>query len=64
MGTSKLKVYMAEKDIRAKEFCYMANVSKDTLSNIMNGKSKPTINVAYRIADALGIKVNNIFDHV
>jgi len=64
MGTSRLKVYMAEKDIRAKELCYMAKVSQDTISRLMNGRSKPTIDVAYRISRALGVKVNKLFENV
>jgi|GEM_PF-5197574 len=60
MGTSRLKVILAERDIRLKELAGMTNISYGALSKIANGR-RPQLENAYRIADALNLHVNNVF---
>jgi DNA-binding XRE family transcriptional regulator len=57
---------MAELDIRVGELACAAKVSAVTINNIKSGKTRASIDVAYRIAEVLGVKVNYIseFKHI
>lgn len=61
MGTSKLKVILAENDISIKELAASTGLSSRTLSDIVNGKSRPYIDNAYAIAEALGLHIDRVF---
>jgi len=61
MGTSRLKVILAENDITLKELAYATGLSYTNLSAISNGKKRPQIDNAYLIADALGMHINKVF---
>ena len=60
MGTSRLKVILAEKDITIKELAGLSGVSYDACSRIASGR-KPQIENAYAIAEALGMHINKVF---
>jgi transcriptional regulator with XRE-family HTH domain len=60
MGTSKLKVILAERDISIKELAAATGLHPDTLGRIANGR-KPNIDSAYTIAEALGMHINKVF---
>lgn len=60
MGTSHLKVIMAERDIRVKELAAATGIKYETLRRIVNG-TKPHLDHAYTIADALGMHINRVF---
>ncbi len=61
MGTSRLKVILAENDITIKELATATGLSRTNLSNIVNGKQRPQVDNAYLIADALGMHINKVF---
>lgn len=58
---SRLKVIFAERNIRQKEFAVRANIRESTLSQLVNGKTLPTLEVAYRIAKELDLNVMEIW---
>jgi transcriptional regulator with XRE-family HTH domain len=61
MGTSRLKVILAENDITLKELASTTGLNYTNLSAIANGKQRPQIEKAYVIAEALGMHVNKVF---
>ncbi|RXT00988.1 helix-turn-helix transcriptional regulator [Ammoniphilus sp. CFH 90114] len=61
MGTSMLKVILAERDISQKELAAVTGLSTKTISQICSGKQKPQIDNAYLISEALGLHVTKVF---
>ncbi|WAH39485.1 helix-turn-helix domain-containing protein [Alicyclobacillus dauci] len=58
----RLRVLMAERDINTQELAYMSGVHKNTIAAIRTGETtKPNSETRYRIARALGVKVNSIW---
>lgn len=60
MGTSRLKVLLAEHDIRIKELAAASGVPYKTCQAIANGR-RPHIDNAYAISEALGLHINKVF---
>jgi predicted transcriptional regulator len=60
MGTSKLKVILAERDIQIKELAARSGVPYETLRGIVNGR-RPLINNAYAISEALNMHIDLVF---
>ena len=58
---NKIKDYRQAAHMSQEELAKRAEISRPHLSNIENGEAQPTIDVALRIADALGEPVSNIF---
>lgn len=58
---NNIKDCRAKENISQEELAKRAQISRPHLSNIENGEAQPTIDVAIRIADALGKKVSDIF---
>jgi putative transcriptional regulator len=57
----RLKVIFAEREIRQTEFAEQVGIGRATLSQLVNNKSLPTLEVAYRIAQELDINVMEIW---
>lgn len=59
---NRLQKYRWDKDWTVGQLAKYANVSKSTITLIENGKTKnPSVEVAFKIADALGVDVRDIF---
>lgn len=58
---SKLRVIFAEREIKQTEFCERVGISRTALSQLVTGKSLPTLEVAYKIAKALDLNVMEIW---
>jgi putative transcriptional regulator len=58
---SRLKVIFAERNIRQKEFAERVDIGRATLSLLVNNKSLPTLEVAYKIAVELDMNVMDIW---
>ncbi|MFB5557485.1 helix-turn-helix transcriptional regulator [Bacillus cytotoxicus] len=58
----KLKVILAERMIKQSALAKRAGITDQTLSMIVRGKSEPTLRVAMRIAKALDMKVEDIWN--
>jgi transcriptional regulator with XRE-family HTH domain len=57
---SKLKELMESKSITQAELAYVACVSQAWMSYIANGRRQPSLDVAKRIADKLGVTVDEL----
>lgn len=57
----KLKVLLAENDLKHGEFAKMVGVSLSTMSGLVNTKTLPTFSVAYRISEELNMDIRDIW---
>lgn len=57
----RLRVIFAEREIKQTEFAKQVGISAGALSQLVNGHSLPTLDVAYRIAHALDLNIMEIW---
>jgi DNA-binding XRE family transcriptional regulator len=57
----RLRVIFAEREIRQTDFAARAGISTAALSQLVNGHTLPTMEVAYRIAEELDLNVMQIW---
>jgi len=57
----RLKVILAERDIKHGDFAEQIGVSKSTMSALINNKQVPSFEVAYRIVELLGMRIEEIW---
>lgn len=60
----KIKVRLAELDVKHKDLAEQLSVTKQTLSLWANGKSNPTLETAFRIANILDCKIDDLFTYI
>ena len=58
---NKIKIIRTNEKISQEVLAQKVGVSRITINSIENGRSTPKINVAMKIAEALGKKVEDIF---
>lgn len=58
----RIKEILKEKGIAIKELAIMIELATPNLSNLINGKSKPSIDVFERIAKALNVPISDLFE--
>jgi putative transcriptional regulator len=58
---NKLRVILAERNIKKGEFANLIGITRGTLTLILKEESTPTLQVAIRIAKELGLKVEDIW---
>lgn len=61
MYKCRLRVIFAEREIRQGEFAKKIGVSSSALSLLVNGKSLPSFNVAYKISKELDMDIREIW---
>ncbi|MFT9116535.1 MAG: helix-turn-helix domain-containing protein [Sporolactobacillus sp.] len=57
----RLKVILAERDMKQGELIKKVGVSRATMSQLVNGKTLPNFETAYAISEALGLKIEDIW---
>lgn len=57
----KLKVILAERKIRQREFVTSVSMNESHFSRIANGQVIPTLDIAFRIAKALHLTIEDIW---
>lgn len=57
----RLRVIFAERNIRQKAFAEELGISQTTLSLLINNRSLPTLEIAYRIAEKLELPVESVW---
>lgn len=57
----KLRFFANE--MTQQELAVKAGVSRQTIISIEAGKYSPSLELAFRIADAFGVKIGEVFDH-
>lgn len=61
MLKNRLKVLLAEKEMKHWEFADAMGVTRNTASNWVTGKSNPSLEQCFDIADFFGVKVTDIW---
>lgn len=64
MLNSKIKIRLAELNIKQQDLAKELEVTKQTLSLWVNGKRSPTLETAFKIARLLECKVDDLFDYI
>lgn len=64
MMKSRIRVRLAELDIKQQELCEKLGVSKQTMSMWVNNKSTPTLETAFKIAHILNCRVDDLFVYI
>jgi putative transcriptional regulator len=57
----RIKVRLAELEIKQQDLSEQLDVTKQTMSLWVNGKANPTLETAFKIAKLLGCKVDDLF---
>jgi putative transcriptional regulator len=58
---TRLKIILLERGIKHEEFAKMRSVSRNTVSAWATGKSTPTLEEAFDIAEQLGVSITDIW---
>jgi DNA-binding XRE family transcriptional regulator len=61
MLKSRIKIRLAELEIKQQELSDKLGVTKQTMSLWVNGKSMPTLETAFKIAKLLDCKVDELY---
>lgn len=59
---NRIRVLRAEKDWSQADLADRVRVSRNSINAIENGKFDPSLPLAFRIADAFGLSVEQVFD--
>jgi putative transcriptional regulator len=58
---NRIRVLRAERKWSQAELAEQVNVSRNSINSIENGKVDPSLPLAFRIADAFGVSVEEVF---
>jgi putative transcriptional regulator len=58
---NRIRVLRAERKWSQAELAEQVNVSRNSINSIENGKFDPSLPLAFRIADAFGLTVEEVF---
>jgi putative transcriptional regulator len=59
---NRIRVLRAEKNWSQAELAELVNVSRNSINAIENGRFAPSLPLAFRIAGAFGLIVEEVFD--
>jgi putative transcriptional regulator len=59
---NRIHVLRAEKEWSQAELALRVRVSRNSINAIENGRFDPSLPLAFRIADAFGLSVEEVFD--
>lgn len=59
---SNINVWIAKSEMSKKEVAHKIEVSPVVLSRWINNRSKPTLENAFKLADLLGCKVDDLYE--
>lgn len=63
MLKSRIRIRLAELDMRQQDLSEKLGVTKQTMSLWVNGKSTPTLETSFKIAYILDCKVDDLFNY-
>lgn len=61
MRKCRLKAILADKEIKHGDFAKTLDVNTSTLSTWISGKSRPSLDMAFKIADTLNVDINDLW---
>lgn len=60
---NRIRVLRAEKRLSQAALAEMCGVSRQAINTIENGRHDPSVSLAFRIAQALGTEITEVFIH-
>lgn len=63
MLKSRIKVRLAELEMKQNDLAEQFNVSKQTVSGWVTGRIKPSLELAFRIAKVLNCRVDDLWEY-
>lgn len=57
----RLRELLKERNLTVAQFAEMSGLSQSNISNYMNGNISPTLETLYKISNALGIEITELF---
>lgn len=64
MLKSRIRIRLAEVDMKHQELAETLGVTKQTMSAWVNGRNFPTLEMSFKIAKLLDCKVDDLFVHM
>lgn len=64
MLKSKIKVRLAELDVKQQDLSEKLGVTKQTMNAWVNGRSMPTLETAFKIANVLECRVDDLYKYI
>jgi putative transcriptional regulator len=59
---NRIRVLRAERQWSQAELAERVRVSRNSINSVENGKFDPSLPLAFRIADAFGLKIEDVFE--
>lgn len=59
---NRIRVLRAERQWSQAELAERVRVSRNSINSVENGKFDPSLPLAFRIADAFGLTIEEVFD--
>jgi DNA-binding XRE family transcriptional regulator len=57
----RIKIRLAELNVKQKDLCEKLGITKQTMSLWANGNAKPTLEMAFKLAKELNCKVDDLY---
>jgi putative transcriptional regulator len=61
---SKTKEYRAKYNMKQGELASLVGVRRETIGNLENGKYNPSLKLAFDIANAFNVSIEEIFEYI
>jgi putative transcriptional regulator len=59
---NRIRVLRAERQWSQADLAERVSVSRNSINSVENGKFDPSLPLAFRIADAFGLKIEEVFE--
>lgn len=59
---NRIRVLRAERQWSQAELAERVHVSRNSINSVENGKFDPSLPLAFRIADAFGLRIEDVFE--
>lgn len=59
---NRIRVLRAERQWSQADLAERVRVSRNSINSVENGKFDPSLPLAFRIADAFGLKIEDVFE--
>lgn len=57
----RLREILKERNLTVAQFADMSGMSQSNISNYMNGNISPTLDTLYKLSNALGVEITELF---
>lgn len=61
--TTRMKEFRAQKNLTQEDLAKIVNVRRETITHLEKGKYNPSLKLAFAIAKALDVKVDELFSY-